>query len=195
MMFLEDKIRRQLDIFLDSIALGISFFKSFLWLNSLQNIPQADELEGAEIWSRKCIWKCLPPPSFFLSLVFPPPLFHCSPVNYSLLSLLLRSLPPSPSSHTPILTPPPSFSWTDLVYWAGRQFGHLHRWMALLRLSWKLGHILDLGEFRGKKWLHWGFLSIKWNTHISMLLLSFQERAVSRQGLTLKRAPFRLEVA
>lgn len=44
----------------------------------------------------------------------------------------------------------------------------------------------DLGEFRGKKWPHWGFLSIKWNTHKSMLLLSFQERAVSTQGLTLK---------
>ena len=53
MMFMEDKVRRQLDIFLDSIALGISFSKSFLWLNSLQNIPQADELDSAEIWGRR----------------------------------------------------------------------------------------------------------------------------------------------
>ena len=63
-MFMEDKVRRQLDIFLDSIALGISFSKSFLWLNSLQNIPQADELDSAEIWGRKYIWKCLPLPFF-----------------------------------------------------------------------------------------------------------------------------------
>ena len=66
MMFLEDKIRRQLDIFLDSIALGISFFKSFLWLNSLQNIPQADELEGH---SAPAV--IMPPP--LLSSKSPPP--------------------------------------------------------------------------------------------------------------------------
>ena len=79
MMFMEDKIRRQLDIFLDSITLGISFSKSFLWLNSLQNIPQADELESEEIWSRKCIWKCLPSPSFLLSPFFSPLIIPLQP--------------------------------------------------------------------------------------------------------------------
>ena len=78
-MFMEDKVRRQLDIFLDSIALGISFSKSFLWLNSLQNIPQADELDSAEIWGRKYIWKCLPLPFFLLSLIFSPPIIPLQP--------------------------------------------------------------------------------------------------------------------
>jgi hypothetical protein len=127
MMFMEDKIRRQLDIFLDSTALGISFLKSFLWLNSLQNIPQADELEGAEIWSRKCIWNVfLLPPSFSLSS-FLPSLFPCSPVNYSLSSLLLRSLPPSLLPFSPPLSSLPTLRiYPLLLLFLFQEHTHTH---------------------------------------------------------------------
>lgn len=135
--------------------------------------------------SRKCPWQVGPHSQDWPFGFFPLPISICqhtfSPrTSHSLAPGLPHPLP------TPLSSPPHLPSPTYPVYWAGRQFGHLHRWMALLRLSWKLGYILDLREFRGKKWPHWGFLSIKWNIHKSMLLLSFQERAVSTQGLTLK---------
>lgn len=159
-------------------------------IRSESQVMRSDSSPG-RLWqvlkriSWKCPWQTGPQSQGWPFGFFPFPVsirrHTFSPrMSYSFALRLPHPLP------TPLFSPPHLLSKTDPVYWAGRQFGHLHRWIALLRLSWKLGYILDLGEFRGKKWPHWGFLSIKWNTHKSMLLLSFQERAVSTQGLSLK---------
>lgn len=77
---------------------------------------------------------------------FPFPLSICgsrffSPFYYSSTHLLSKTF--FLFLHLPPQTRP--------VYWAGNKFDYLHRWINLLRLSWKLGNILGLGEFRGKK--------------------------------------------
>lgn len=107
-----------------------------------------------------------------------------SPVSAVCLNFLLtahkpasQALGPPHALPTPLISPFTSLTCAHPVYWAGRWSGHLHRWMVLLRSSWKLGYILDLWEFRGKTWPRWGILPIKRNTHRSMLLLSFQGKS------------------